>query len=53
MQSSIVPFIHTSDGDNIMVAVDYKTRKPKNLKENRSVALVVDEYGSTVETKDF
>ena len=46
MQSSIVPLIYTSDGDNIVAAVDYKAREPKNLKENRSVALVVDKYGS-------
>lgn len=41
----VVPVVYALDGDNIVVAVDYKTRKLRNLKENRRVALVVDEYG--------
>jgi uncharacterized protein len=36
--------IYAMDGENVIVAVDYGTKKLKNLKENRSVALVVDEY---------
>jgi uncharacterized protein len=40
----VVPVIYAMDGENVIVAVDYGTKKLKNLKENRSVALVVDEY---------
>ena len=42
----VVPVFYALDGDNIVVAIDYKTRKLRNLKENRRVALVVDEYGA-------
>jgi uncharacterized protein len=40
----VVPVIYALDGENVVVAVDYGTRKLRNLRENRSVALVVDEY---------
>ena len=40
----VVPVIYTLDGGDVVVAVDYKTRKLKNLRENPRVALVVDEY---------
>jgi PPOX class probable F420-dependent enzyme len=40
----VVPVIYTLDGEHIIVAVDYKTKKLKNLMENPKVALVVDEY---------
>jgi hypothetical protein len=32
------------DGDDIIIAVDYGTKKLKNLRENNKVALVVDVY---------
>jgi len=32
------------DGENIVVAIDYKTKKLKNLRENSQVAVVIDEY---------
>jgi uncharacterized protein len=40
----VVPVIYTLDGEDIIVAGDYGTRKLKNLRENRRVALVVDTY---------
>lgn len=40
----VVPVIYVLDGEEIIVAVDYKTKKLKNLRENRNVALVVDTY---------
>ena len=40
----VVPVIYTLDGEDIIIAVDYGTRKLKNLQENKKVALVVDDY---------
>jgi len=40
----VVPVIYALDGEDIIVAIDYGTKKLRNLKENRNVALVVDEY---------
>jgi uncharacterized protein len=40
----VVPVIYALDGEDIVVAVDYATKKLKNLRENRAVALVVDTY---------
>jgi nitroimidazol reductase NimA-like FMN-containing flavoprotein (pyridoxamine 5'-phosphate oxidase superfamily) len=40
----VVPVIYAMDGEDVVIAIDYGTKKLKNLKENRSVALVVDEY---------
>jgi len=40
----VVPVIYTLDGENIIIAIDYGTKKLKNLRENRFVALVVDDY---------
>ena len=40
----VVPVIYALDGENIIIAIDYGTKKLKNLKENKSVALVVDDY---------
>jgi nitroimidazol reductase NimA-like FMN-containing flavoprotein (pyridoxamine 5'-phosphate oxidase superfamily) len=40
----VVPVIYALDGENIVVAIDYGTKKLRNLRENRRVALVVDEY---------
>ncbi len=40
----VVPVIYTLDGDDVVIAIDYKTKKWNNLRENSRVALVVDEY---------
>ncbi|MBI3860115.1 MAG: pyridoxamine 5'-phosphate oxidase family protein [Thaumarchaeota archaeon] len=40
----VVPVVYAVDGGDIIIAVDYGTRKLKNLRENREVSLVVDEY---------
>lgn len=40
----VVPVIYALDGENVVIAVDYKTKKLKNLRENNKVALLVDEY---------
>ncbi len=41
----VVPVVYVLDGEDIVVAVDYGTKKLKNLRENPKVALVVDERG--------
>jgi PPOX class probable F420-dependent enzyme len=40
----VVPVIYAMDGEDIIVAIDYGTRKLRNLRENARVALVVDDY---------
>lgn len=40
----VVPVIYAMDGEDMVVAIDYGTRKLKNLRENSKVALVVDDY---------
>lgn len=40
----VVPVIYALDGDDFVIAVDYNTKKLKNLRENPVAALVVDEY---------
>jgi PPOX class probable F420-dependent enzyme len=40
----VVPVIYALDGENLIVAVDYGTKKLKNLRENNRVALIVDDY---------
>jgi PPOX class probable F420-dependent enzyme len=40
----VVPVIYAIDGEDIVVAIDYGTKKLKNLRENSGVALVVDDY---------
>ena len=40
----VVPVIYVLDGENVVVAIDYQTKKLKNLRENKNVALVVDDY---------
>ncbi|MDG7008604.1 MAG: pyridoxamine 5'-phosphate oxidase family protein [Nitrososphaerota archaeon] len=40
----VVPVIYALDGEDLIIAVDYGTKKLKNLRENESVALVVDEF---------
>jgi PPOX class probable F420-dependent enzyme len=41
----VVPVIYAVDGEDVVIAVDYKTKKLGNLRENPQAALVVDEYG--------
>jgi len=40
----VVPVIYALDGEDLVIAVDYGTKKLRNLRQNRRVALVVDEY---------
>jgi len=40
----VVPVIYAIDGEDVIVAVDYGTKKLKNLRENKKAALVVDDY---------
>jgi PPOX class probable F420-dependent enzyme len=40
----VVPVIYALDGEDIIIAIDYGTKKLKNLRENKRVALVVDDY---------
>jgi len=40
----VVPIIYALDGSSPVIAVDYGTKKLKNLRENQSAALLVDEY---------
>ena len=40
----VVPVIYALDGESVVVAVNYGTKKLRNLRENRKVALVVDDY---------
>jgi nitroimidazol reductase NimA-like FMN-containing flavoprotein (pyridoxamine 5'-phosphate oxidase superfamily) len=40
----IVPVVFAMDGDRVVIAVDYRTKKLKNLMENPVAAIVVDDY---------
>jgi len=40
----VVPVIYALDGENLVIAIDYGTKKLGNLRQNRNVALVVDDY---------
>jgi PPOX class probable F420-dependent enzyme len=40
----VVPVIYALDGEDIVVAIDYGTKKLGNIRQNRKVALVVDEF---------
>jgi PPOX class probable F420-dependent enzyme len=40
----VVPVIYALDGDDIVIAIDYGTKKLGNLRQNNRVALVVDDY---------
>jgi PPOX class probable F420-dependent enzyme len=40
----VVPVIYALDGEDIIIAVDYGTKKLGNLRQNNRVALVVDDY---------
>lgn len=43
-QPHVVPVIYAMDGNDLVIAVDYKTKKLKNVRENGRVAIVVDDY---------
>ncbi|MBM3897389.1 MAG: pyridoxamine 5'-phosphate oxidase family protein [Thaumarchaeota archaeon] len=40
----VTPVIYALDGENMIIAVDYGTKKLANLRENPNVSLVVDEF---------
>jgi nitroimidazol reductase NimA-like FMN-containing flavoprotein (pyridoxamine 5'-phosphate oxidase superfamily) len=40
----VVPVMYAMDGQDIIIAIDYGTKKLKNLRQNKDVALVVDDY---------
>lgn len=40
----VVPVIYAVDGEGVVIAIDYGNKKLVNLRENRKVALVVDEF---------
>jgi len=40
----VTPVIYAMDGESIVVATDYGTKKLKNLRANPKVSLVVDKY---------
>ena len=40
----VVPVIYALDKDAPVIAIDYGTKKLKNLKENKQVAFLVDDY---------
>jgi uncharacterized protein len=40
----VVPVIYAVDGENVIIAIDYGTKKLGNLRQNSKVALVVDDY---------
>ena len=42
----VVPVIYALNGEDIVIAIDYGTKKLKNLRENEHVALVVDDPNS-------
>ena len=43
----VTPVIYALDGNGFVIAVDYGTKKLKNVRENPSVALVVDRLRPT------
>ncbi len=43
-QPHVVPVIYAMDGEDIIIAIDYGTKKLKNLRENKKVAIVADDY---------
>ncbi len=43
----VTPVVYAMDGAGFVIAVDYGTKKLKNVKENPSVALVVDKLRPT------
>jgi nitroimidazol reductase NimA-like FMN-containing flavoprotein (pyridoxamine 5'-phosphate oxidase superfamily) len=45
LMPQVTPVVYALDQERFVVAVDYGTRKLKNVKENPNVSLVVDDYG--------
>lgn len=46
-QPQVTPIIHVFDGKNIYFATDFDTKKYRNLKRNRKIAIVMDTYRRT------
>ena len=44
LMPQVTPVIYALDQERFVIAVDYGTRKLKNVKENPNVSLVVDDY---------
>jgi uncharacterized protein len=40
----VTPVLYATDRSNVVIVIDYGTKKLKNLKENSKVSLVVDDY---------
>jgi len=40
----VTPVVYAMDGDSVIVAIDYKTKKLANLKVNPQISFVVDSY---------
>jgi nitroimidazol reductase NimA-like FMN-containing flavoprotein (pyridoxamine 5'-phosphate oxidase superfamily) len=40
----VTPIVYAMDGENMIIATDYGTRKLKNLKENPKASAVIDTY---------
>ncbi len=40
----VIPVMYAMDGEKVIVAVDYGTKKLENMKANPKVSLVVDDY---------
>lgn len=47
----ITPVTYIYENNSFFIATDYDTRKYKNLKANKNIALEVDIYNSSVENK--
>jgi len=43
----VTPVMYTLDGSSFVIAVDYGTKKLKNVRENQDVALVIDRVRPT------
>jgi PPOX class probable F420-dependent enzyme len=43
----VTPVMYALDGDSFVIAVDYGTKKLRNIRENPNVALVVDKVRPT------
>jgi PPOX class probable F420-dependent enzyme len=40
----VIPVMYAMDGERLVIAIDYGTKKLKNMRENPKVAVVVDDY---------
>lgn len=40
----VVPVIYAIDGEDVIIVIDYGNKKLGNLRQNKKVALVVDEF---------